>query len=112
MKARLQQELSFLWERTRLVFGLDLRSLGAFRIGIGIILLLDLYIRSLHLDDFYTDNGVLPIHASIKFQAESGWRFWSLYYINGSYAFALFLFLLSAFCAVAFLIGWKTKLFT
>jgi len=107
----LKQEGWFLWKHTKSMFGLDVRSLAAFRIGVGMILLLDLYVRSLHLEDFYTDNGVLPVHAAIKFQQEAGWTFWSLHYLSGSYFFAVILFILQGVCAFCFMIGWNTKFF-
>jgi hypothetical protein len=42
------------------VFGLDLRSLALFRIGLALILLFDLYYRALDLRAFYTDWGLYP----------------------------------------------------
>src|SRR5262249_47462977 len=42
------------------VFSLDLRSLAIFRIGVALILLFDLYYRSLDLRAFYTDWGLYP----------------------------------------------------
>ena len=42
------------------VFSLDLRSLALFRICLGLILIADLIVRAEHLEDYYTDLGVLP----------------------------------------------------
>ena len=41
------------------IFGLDTRSLAIFRIVVGVLILIDLYDRSLYLTDFYTDDGFL-----------------------------------------------------
>lgn len=95
--------------RFYLMFSLDLRSLALFRVGLGIIILLDLFVRSCHLSEFYTNDGVLPIPAALFIQNSS---YWSIYMMNGSYYFVLFLFVCSAIFAFFMLIGWKTKLFT
>jgi len=42
------------------LFALDLRSMGLFRIGIALILLYDLFLRSFELSFFYTDQGATP----------------------------------------------------
>jgi hypothetical protein len=42
------------------LFGIDYRSLRLFRMGLAILLLGDLVARSVDLDAFYTDAGVLP----------------------------------------------------
>ena len=38
----------------------DPRSLGSFRILLGLVLLADLYRRYLGVDFFYTDDGLIP----------------------------------------------------
>ena len=58
--------------RTRIVdaiyrrFGIDTRSLAAFRISLGLLILADLALRSRNLRAFYTDFGVLPRSAFIS----------------------------------------------
>ena len=42
-------------------FSLDLRALACMRIGISLILLIDLFIRALSIKAFFTDEGILPI---------------------------------------------------
>jgi hypothetical protein len=46
--------------RWRAVFGLDERSLGAFRIGLGLLLLFDLANHAPWLGAFFTDRGLFP----------------------------------------------------
>jgi len=41
-------------------YGLDLRSVAAFRAGLGVLLLTDLFWRSLDIRAFYTDEGIVP----------------------------------------------------
>lgn len=42
------------------LFTLDLRSLGLFRIGLGLLLLVDAIYRAFDLEAFYTDVGIRP----------------------------------------------------
>ena len=41
----------------------DLRSLAAFRIGLGLLIIADLAMRSTFIFQHYTDQGVLPRYA-------------------------------------------------
>lgn len=92
------------------MFSLDKRSLALFRVLIGVIILLDLYVRSLHLEDFYTDNGVLPGPIAMYFlRKTSGIGDWSIFFISGNYSFVALLFILNAIIAFALLIGYQTK---
>jgi len=86
------------------VFGVDLRSLAAMRIGLAILIILDLYVRSLYLYDHYTELGVLPASAVI----DNNPYYWSLYFINPSYYFACALFVINWILAFGFLVGYKT----
>ncbi|WP_235271567.1 hypothetical protein [Halorubrum saccharovorum] len=40
--------------------GIDVRALAAFRVALGVVLLVDLALRARNLTAFYTDSGVLP----------------------------------------------------
>ena len=99
-------------DRLTSMLGLDYRSLAIMRIGISLIVLLDLYVRSWHLHEFYTDAGVLPIPASLYLQEKAGTAYWSVHYISGSYNFNAMLFGLSAIFALLLLLGWHTRTFT
>lgn len=88
-------------------FSIDLRSLAVFRIGLACVILLDLYLRSLDLSLFYTDDGVMP--RSLLFKAfPDPWRF-SIYLLSGTTTFTVILFVLQAFLALLLLIGWRTR---
>ena len=65
----------------RRLFGIDLRNLALFRIGLGAILLIDLAIRFQDLQAHYTDAGVLPRESASDYYA-STWR-WSLHQLSG-----------------------------
>ena len=95
--------------RQRLVatyFAFDPRSLGLFRILLGVVLLADLYRRYLGIDYWYTDEGIVPRTALIHADTE--------------YLFSLFLYASTrtqaivgmSLCAVVyglFTVGFKTR---
>ena len=92
-----------------LAFEADLRSLALARIGLGLVLLGDLVIRSLALRAHYTDLGVLP-RESIGLSLNR-WRI-CLHLVSGSTGGQALLFLLAAVAAVALLVGYRTRLAT
>lgn len=59
-------------------FGIDTRSLGAFRITLAIALLIDLALRARVLDAFYTNTGLLPNHTLLW--SPPGPRMYSLFF--------------------------------
>src|SRR5690606_21397140 len=71
------------------IWGIDLRALAAFRVGLGVLLLVDLVARSLHLVAHYTDAGVLPRAALAELQP--GLQL-SLHTLSGSAAWQSFSF--------------------
>ncbi|MDG2383110.1 MAG: HTTM domain-containing protein [Pirellulaceae bacterium] len=90
------------------VFGIDTRALASFRIGIGSLLLIDLGMRLRDLEAHYTDQGVLPLEMLRKRMGDS-WQ-WSIHGFGGSATFQLVLFALAAVVAVAFLIGYHSRI--
>ena len=88
----------------------DLRALACMRIGIAAVIILDLLIRASDLEAFYSDTGVLPLEVLFK----HGWNeyFISIHTMSGLWEIQLVLFLLSFFCALMLLIGYRTQLFT
>jgi hypothetical protein len=94
--------------RGREIGGLDLRSLGLMRIFLGVILLVDLAVRSMDLRTFYSDAGVLPRHVVLE-----GWQYASyvsVHMISGHHYFQGLLFLISAAAALSFTFGYRTRL--
>jgi predicted DCC family thiol-disulfide oxidoreductase YuxK len=88
---------------------IDGRSLGLFRIGLGLLMLGDLARRVPHVRDFYTNAGLLPNHTvlwrpqvarlfSVFFPASLGQEVWVL-------------FAICAFCYLCLLVGWRTRVF-
>jgi hypothetical protein len=91
------------------LFGIDIRSLALFRIGLAVVILGDLLIRIQDLKAHYSDEGVLP--RSFLIQTLYPWSL-SIHLISGNWQIQLILFILTAIFATALLVGYKTRLAT
>jgi hypothetical protein len=91
------------------IITLDLRALALMRIGIGLLLLLDLTIRASDLKAHYTNDGVLPLPVLLQ----NTWHPWnlSIHLMSGLWQVQVLLFILAAGFAICLLIGYKPKLF-
>lgn len=80
------------------------------RIGIGLILLTDLFIRSLSIKAFFTDEGVLPI----TILKDYNWSptYFSFHALSGDLWWQVVLFITNAFCIILLIIGYRARLFT
>ena len=92
------------------LFGADLRSLAALRIGVALVLIVDLCQRTSDLEAHYSDFGVAPRSLAID-NLGSRW-FVSLHFLSGTWQVQALLFLLAGVFAVALLIGYRTRLAT
>src|SRR6478735_8483592 len=90
------------------LFSIDARSLAAFRIAMGILLLTDLVIRATDLGSMYTDQGMFSRQV-IHERYTSVWN-WSFHFMSGSWEFQAVLFSLAAVLAVLMIAGFKTRL--
>ncbi|MFK7854659.1 MAG: hypothetical protein AB8B79_11115 [Granulosicoccus sp.] len=89
------------------VFSIDHRSIALFRVLFALLLLADLFLRSLDMVTFYTDDGVL----TRRFWLEVTHRWhWSLHAASGELWWQITLFALAAVAALALLVGYRTKL--
>lgn len=87
-------------------FKIDTRALEAFRIGLAAVVVLDLVLRARSLTAFYTDAGVLPRSALfVEYPT-----LYSIHALSGSVAWQVAMFLITAVCAGALLIGYRPKL--
>jgi hypothetical protein len=91
-------------------YSLDLRALACMRIGIALIILIDLIIRSLSIKAFFTDEGILPL--SILKLYNWNEMYFSFHALNGELWWQIILFILNAVCAFVLLIGYRTRVFT
>lgn len=89
------------------MFGVDLRSLAAFRIVLGVVVLMDLVGRWSNVPHHYGDGGVLPRERLLD--TLGVWR-WSLMIVNGSDAFVRLFFIVTALVAIAVIVGYRTRL--
>ncbi|MFD1562703.1 HTTM domain-containing protein [Haloarchaeobius amylolyticus] len=88
--------------------GIDPRALGAFRIGVGLVVIADLLVlRAPQLGTFYTDDGVLP-RATLAETAPTLAR-WSLYAISGSLWVQALLLGVTTIFAACLLVGYRPR---
>ncbi len=85
----------------------DPRTLGLFRVAFGVWLLVDLYRRIPDFSFFYSNEGMLPNHASL-YRPMSGWIF-SLFHAASTPQEAAVMFALTGVVYFFYLIGYKTK---
>ena len=80
------------------------------RIAVGIVLLVDLFIRSLSIKAFFTDEGVLPVEILKSYN----WNpyYFSFHALNGDLWWQITLFILNAICIVLLIKGYRSRLFT
>lgn len=90
-------------------YGVDDRSLAVFRIMLGVVLVIDLVRRFGHSGAMYSDRGIF----SRSFVMDSiGSQRWSVLFLNGSQTFVNLFLLFGILVAVAFTLGWKTRIVT
>ncbi len=96
--------------RLRRLFGIDRRSLAAFRVSFGILLLADVIKRALALRAHYTDAGVMPREALQRFLPDP--LVFQAYLWSGETWYAVLLFGVAAFLALCVTVGWHAQLAT
>ena len=94
---------------TRAYLTIDARSLGLFRIGLGLLLLVDLARRFPHVGTLYTNMGLLPNHTVLWRPVVP--RLFSLFFPISLGQEAWLAIAICAFCYVALLVGWHTRVF-
>jgi len=90
------------------LFGIDPRSLTAFRIGLGALLLADLAYRSLDFQAHYTELGILPRALYLDYFANVEIA-WSLHLVLGNTTYTALLFFAQAIAALALVLGVHTR---
>lgn len=92
------------------LFGIDLRSLAVFRMALGVLLLVDLYIRVQDLSAHYSDWGVLPRDVLIPHLSDP--LPFSVHLVSGSSFGQALIFLIAGVFALALLVGFRTPMVT
>lgn len=88
---------------------LDKRSLGLFRICLGLTLLGDILLRVTHFCAHYSQTGFLPLKHYL-YQPDLTFRRWSLLYLNDSPLFVGLFFLFFFVAAFCLTVGYRTRL--
>lgn len=96
-----------IYQKVEEILGIDLRSLAAFRIAIGLLILVDLVVRSTALNAHYTDVGVAPRDLVSEF-AEQPWML-SLHMLSGGIVLQIVLFVITAISAVCLVLGYRSR---
>ncbi len=91
------------------LFSVDVRSLAVLRIGIALLVMVDLARRIEWTRLFHSDYGVLTASQASEFL---GPGYWSLYWLNGSPWFASTLFVVTGLAAAGLLVGYQTRWMT
>lgn len=91
-------------------FTLDLRALALLRMGVALLLLLDLGIRSTDLEAHYANMGVLPVPVLLE-KLWTPYQF-SFHVMSGLWQVQALLFGIAAAAAAALLLGYHTRLAT
>ena len=89
------------------IFGADLRSLALLRMGLAIVVILDIIFRLPDLRAFYSDEGIMPRNLHIELYGSS---YISAYLLNGLSAVVGMLFITTVFFAILFFFGFHTKI--
>lgn len=91
-------------------FGVDTRALAALRVSLGVLILVDLLLRSRNIVAFYTDFGVFP-RAALREHAPGLARL-SVHAVSGDLWVQVVLFLIAGAFGVALVVGYRTTLVT
>ncbi|MEQ9323391.1 MAG: hypothetical protein RIF41_29780, partial [Polyangiaceae bacterium] len=87
---------------------IDARSLGLFRIAMGLVLLTDLFHRWDWIEAFYTNEGVLPNHNHLFLLQDEG-KVWSVFHAFSNIGEAQFAFGVTCLFYLLFTVGWFTR---
>jgi predicted DCC family thiol-disulfide oxidoreductase YuxK len=94
-------------DQIKKTFVLDYRSLGLYRILIGLVVIADVLYRWEDLGNFYTDSGLIP-RATFISEMTMPWSF-SLHLANGSYGFIVGMFLIHLIFGLMLVFGYKSR---
>jgi hypothetical protein len=92
------------------MFGIDPRGLAAFRVGLGICILLSIFCRRDDLLAMYSDEGLTSRVLTLTLSNVPEW--WSVYHLGGGLVFTQFLFAVTTVVAVMLMLGYRTTLMT
>jgi len=91
--------------RLKNAFAVDLRALALMRVGIGLVVLIDLMFRLTNLRAHYTDWGVMPRELMIEWNS----LLLSFHFISGRWEIQLLLLAVAAFFSIKLILGKHTQ---
>lgn len=91
-------------------FTLDARSLAAFRIGLGCLLVADCLLRTRDFRLMFTPDGIFPPEALARFHQHPA--FWSLAFLHDAPWWGGVVLALEGLAGAALALGWQTRLAT
>jgi len=97
-----------IWQKISRGWSLDLRSLSLFRIGIALMVIADLALRSRYIVEHYTDMGIYP-RSALQTLGESMTTL-SFHTASGQLWFIVVLFIIHGLFALSLLVGYRTRL--
>lgn len=107
LTARLRLAIEPARRQVRRRVTVDTRSLAAFRMGLALVVIIDLIDRAGDLTLFYTNNGAYPLEA---FEATyTYYNSYSLHALSGSPAFITLMFVVAGLIAFAMLVGYHSR---
>lgn len=95
------------WTYFKRSFSLDTRSLGVYRLLLGLIVMCDVIYRLPDLTNFYTDVGLVP-RTLFTTEMAMPWSF-SLHLANGSLSFIVLMFVIHFILGLMLFLGYKTR---
>ena len=87
-------------------FAIDTRSLAAFRIALGLLVVADVLLRLRNFEFFYTDSGAVPV--SLGRELTPDYAF-SVFFLSGSPSVAFALFIAHLLVGIALIVGYHTR---
>lgn len=96
--------------KIRNTYSIDLRALSLMRIGLSLVVIVDLLIRWSDLEAHYTDAGIWPTDLLKNFGWQDG--FWSFHVLSGNKIYTTIIFSIHFIIACLVLIGYKTRIAT
>lgn len=103
-----RRSLGVVYRKIRTRFEVDSRSLAAFRIALGLVILVDLLHRAQHIELFYTDAGVYPLDVfEVTYTYFNGA---TIHDLSGALWFQQLMFLIAGLFAIALIVGYRTRL--
>jgi hypothetical protein len=88
---------------------LDKRSLGLMRIGLGLIMAVDILARALHFRAHYSWAGIMPLKAILEYD-ELSHRRWSVFFQTDSEVLVALLLFIGLLSSLSLAAGYRTRL--